>query len=496
MCYIINVSFNTGVFPSALKTAKVIAKYKGGPSENVNNYRPISLLSIFDKIMEKIMHKQLYEFLDEHEILFINQFGFRKKSSTIHALLDITERIRKTMDEGKYGCGVFIDLKKAFDTVNHEILLTKLEHYGIRNNTLNWFRSYLSDRKQFVFFNGVSSNVLDISCGVPQGSVLGPLLFLLYINDLPNISNKLQFFLFADDTNLYYESDDLAELEKTMNKELKLLSLWLNVNRLALNIGKTNFIIFRGYKKPLNHNVTLLMNKKAIEQKTHVKYLGVMIDEHLNWKEHISNVTKKISRSIGIICKLRSCLNVFLRKTLYYSLVYSHLNFGIHVWGSACKSDLDKILVLQKKAVRAMTGNRWYQTHGNPGPLVSSDPLFKNLGILKIEDIYKLNLGKFTLQCISHLTPPLFWRWFTINNNTSTRSNTEISQNDFFDTGTPIQHLTLYRRSYKKDSYGAKMVQVLGPILWNDLPGSLRDSDSVMIFKKGLIKLLLSKYDE
>ena len=221
LCYIINVSFDTGVFPDVLKLAKVIARHKGGPSDNLNNYRPISLLSIFDKIMEKIMHKKLSEFLDEHEILFINQFGFRKRCSTIHALLDIIERIRDNMDNCMYGCGVFIDLKKAFDTVNHEILLTKLEHYGIRNNMLNWFRSYLTDRKQYVSFNGESSEILNITCGVPQGSVLGPLLFLLYINDLPNISNKLSFFLFADDTNLYYESDDLIELEKTMNKELK-----------------------------------------------------------------------------------------------------------------------------------------------------------------------------------------------------------------------------------------------------------------------------------
>ncbi len=267
LCRIINVSFSSGVFPDALKIAKVLALHKGGPTDDLNNYRPISLLSVFDKIIEKIMHKKVYDFLDEHDILFINQFGFRKKSSTILALLDITERIRESLDNGKYGCGVFIDLKKAFDTVNHEILLLKLEHYGIRDNILNWFQSYLHGRKQYVFYNGVSSDILDISCGVPQGSVLGPLLFLLYINDLPNISSKLQFFLFADDTNLYYESDDLVELEKTMNSELKKLSLWLNVNRLALNVGKTNFIIFRGFRKPSNYSVTLIINRKAIEQK-------------------------------------------------------------------------------------------------------------------------------------------------------------------------------------------------------------------------------------
>ena len=192
------------------------------------------------------MHKRLYDFLDEHNILYEHQFGFRKFYSTAYSLIEITEQIKNTIDDGKYGCGIFIDLKKAFDTVNHKILLTKLEHYGIRGNILKWFDSYLSGRKQYVFYNGVSSDVAPFTCGVPQGSVLGPLLFLIYINDLPNISKKLSFFLFADDTNIYYESSNLKELELTVNKELKLLSLWLNLNRLALNVSKTNFVIMVG----------------------------------------------------------------------------------------------------------------------------------------------------------------------------------------------------------------------------------------------------------
>ena len=167
------------------------------------------------------MHQRLYDFLDVHNILYINQFGFRKKSSTCHSLIEITEQIKKSIDDGKYGCGIFIDLKKAFDTVNHKILLTKLEHYGIRGPLLKWFESYLTNRKQYVFYNGVTSDTRTVSCGVPQGSVLGPLLFLLYINDLPNISEKLKFFLFADDTNIYYESKNLKDLEKTVNEELK-----------------------------------------------------------------------------------------------------------------------------------------------------------------------------------------------------------------------------------------------------------------------------------
>ena len=172
-------------------------------------------------------------------------------------------------------------------------MLKKLEHYGIRGILLQWFKSYLMDRKQYVFFNGESSDLKPITCGVPQGSVLGPLLFLIYINDLPNISNKLKFFLFADDTNIYFESDNLFKLQKVINKELKKLNIWLNINRLSLNISKTNFLIFHPYNKPLKHRITLKINKKAIIEKRHIKYLGIIIDSHLNWKQHIKYLKKK-----------------------------------------------------------------------------------------------------------------------------------------------------------------------------------------------------------
>ena len=259
---IISNSFTSGVFPNALKVSKVIPIHKGESAEEVNNYRPISLLSIFDKIIEKAMHKRLYSFLEQHNILFQNQFGFRKNNSTTFALLEITERIKETIDNQKYGCGIFIDLRKAFDTVNHQILLSKLEHYGVRNTSFNWFNSYLSNRQQYVFVNGETSQLRNINCGVPQGSVLGPLLFLIYINDLPNISKILNFYLFADDTNIYFEAETPEKLEWVVNKELKELHTWLIVNRLSLNIDKTNFVVFHPYNKPLKHNITLKIQKK------------------------------------------------------------------------------------------------------------------------------------------------------------------------------------------------------------------------------------------
>ena len=223
LCIIINDSFVSGIFPDNLKLAKVITLYKKDSKDNPTNYRPISLLSVFSKIIEKLMYKRLYNFLDSCAILHPLQFGFREKHSTLHALIGMTETIKETIDNGMFGCGISIDLQKAFDTVNHSILLKKLEHYGIRGTVLDWFSSYLSNRKQFVSVNGATSDHATITCGVPQGSVLGPLLFLLYINDLPNVSKVLSFYLFADDTNIFFRSHDLCSLQKIMNKELKKL---------------------------------------------------------------------------------------------------------------------------------------------------------------------------------------------------------------------------------------------------------------------------------
>ena len=345
------MSFSSGYYPDKLKIVKVIPIHKGGSTQDLNNFRSISLLSIFDKIIEKIIHARLYEFLELHNVLYENQFGFRKNNSTIFALIQITEKIKESIDKGKFGCGIFIDLRKAFDTVNHEILLLKLEHYGIRGTMLNWFKSYLCNRKQYVL-NGESSKVKDITCGMPQGSVLGPLLFLLYINDLPNISKSLNFYLFADDTNIYYESDSLVKLESKINKELSKLQLWLNVNRLSLNISKTNYVIFHPFNKPSKDQITIKINKIALSQKTHLKFLGIIIDSTLSWKQQIKDISCKISRAIGVMYKLRPYINPTMLKNIYYSLIYSHMIYAIQVWGSAGKTEIHKILVLQKRAIK------------------------------------------------------------------------------------------------------------------------------------------------
>ena len=261
LAVLVNQSFQSGIFPDKLKIAKVITLFKKGNPELPSNYRPISLLPIFSKVFEKLMYRRLYKFLELNNILYSLQFGFQENHSIDHALVSLTEAVRNTLANKRFGCGIFIDLQKAFDTVNHKILLSKLEHYGVRGCALKWFRSYSSDRKQYVSVNGSDSNLLSITCGVPQGSVLGPLLFLIYINDLPNASKKLKFYLFSDDTNIYCESKDLPNLFKIANKELRAIKRWLDANRLSLNIDKTNYIIFHSSSRNISSDSTYNTNR-------------------------------------------------------------------------------------------------------------------------------------------------------------------------------------------------------------------------------------------
>ena len=218
--------------------------YKSDDKLLINNYRPVSILPVFSKILERLMYNRLLQFINKHKILYNYQFGFRKGYSTTMALRILVDKIMSALDKGDFVVGVFLDLSKAFDTVNHQILLNKLFKYGIRGLALKWFESFLCERKQFVVYNNVKSRESLITCGVPQGSILGPLLFLLYINDMANISKLLFIILFADDTNLFLNGKSVLNIIQEMNTELEKIVNWLTVNQLSLNINKTSYIIF------------------------------------------------------------------------------------------------------------------------------------------------------------------------------------------------------------------------------------------------------------
>ena len=233
---------------------------------------------------------------------------------------------------------VFSLIYKKLLIQNHRILLSKLEHYGVRGCALEWFRSYLSDRKQYVSVNGSNSDVLSITCGVPQGSVLGPLLFLIYINDLPNASKKFTFYLFADDTNIYYECNDLPNLIKVVNKELRSVKKWLDANKLSLNIDKTNYIIFHSTSVKVPSDSDIKIGKKHIKRVTFVTFLGLLLDEHLSWRYHLSELSKKLARTCGMFFRIRNLLPLDVLLCLYNALFLSFLQYGLVVWGQTYAS--------------------------------------------------------------------------------------------------------------------------------------------------------------
>ena len=261
-----NLTFITGKIPVDLKTSIIVPVYKAGDNQQFNNYRPISLLPCFSKALEKVVYKKLINYVNKIGILSKHQFGFRKNHSTHFALIDLVNRIETVLDNNEFAIGVFLDLSKAFDTVNHTLLLQKLDHYGIRGIVLEWFKNYITERYQCVKYNNEVSDKTEISCGVPQGSVLGPLLFLIYMNDICNSSELISFILFADDTNLLMSHKDPDTLMIQMNRELELISTWLALNKLSLNLAKTHFILFKSSRKNLEANLLLRLRTKLFHK--------------------------------------------------------------------------------------------------------------------------------------------------------------------------------------------------------------------------------------
>ena len=300
------------------------------------------------------------------------------------------------MDKGKLPICIFLDLSKAFDTIDHSILLEKLTYYGVKNSPANLFKSYLEDRKQYVEFDDIESDMLSITTGVPQGSILGPLLFIIYLNDIAYASKMFELILYADDSTLSTTLNSFnininADINDDINAELIKITDWLNANKLSLNVTKTKFMVFHQPRKKFKMP-NLKLNDFQIENVDTFNFLGITIDKHLNWNAHIDKVCNKISRSLGIMNKLKNMLPITAKIKIYNSLILSHLNYGILVWGYKCS----RILKLQKRAVRIISCKK-YNAH--------TSPLFKNLKLLKIDDIFSISKVKFYHKFVNNKLP-------------------------------------------------------------------------------------------
>ena len=346
----------TGIFPQEWKASRVSPVYNNGSRNNPSNYRPISVISAVAKMFEKIVYDQLYEYLNGRNLLNASQSGFRSLHSTLTALLEATNSWSVNIDNGLVNGVVFIDFRKAFDTIDHKIMLQKLGNYGVDPNSLRWFKSYLTDRAQKCRVNAHLSNSKSVTCGVPQGSNLRPLLFLIYVNDLPNCFNYAMPRMFADDTNISYATDSVNELQNVLTSEMKSLHNWLNTNKLSLNIAKTEFMTIGSRQKirTIDDEITIKINECEINRVESVKSLGVYIDNHLTWTKHIDEISKKIASAIGALKQIIPYITTNTGIQVYQALIQPHFDYCCSVWDGLGETRSCKIQKLHNRAARVI----------------------------------------------------------------------------------------------------------------------------------------------
>ena len=397
--YIINKSIKEGKVPSSWKIAKVIPLHKKGDKSNPDNYRPISLLPCMSKLMERIIQLQLLNYLKANNILVPFQSGFRASHSTVTALIKVTDDWLLAMDEGMYTGALFVDLRKAFDVVDHKELLKKLSAIGQNGVALQWFKNYLSDRRIVTMVNDTLSDEKVLTHGVPQGSLLGPLLFVIFINDLSSVFRSCHVHLYADDTVIYYSDKNVNVIESVLNTELQALDKWMSHNKLLVNYDKTVSMLL-GTRHMLSKcdALNLKIRDIRIDKVKNTKYLGINIDNELKWDVHIENMCQKLSKLIGFLGRLRHVINESSLNTIYKTVILPHFDYGDVVWQSASKSSLFSLQKLQNRAGRIIM-------KVNPFSHVSNQHVHEKLMWKSLEYRYTKHLCTMVYKILNNLTP-------------------------------------------------------------------------------------------
>jgi hypothetical protein len=406
-------------------------------------------------------------------LLSPSQFGFQKNISTELAILQIQDKIAKSLAEKQYCIGIFLDIAKAFDTINHSILLEKLKHYGIRGIAHKWFHSYLKDRVQFISYNNILSSRVTINCGVPQGSILGPILFILYMNDITTVNNRMDIILFADDTNCLFTGPDLDSVVSEINTSLQIISNWFKTNQLSLNINKTSMIHFHRPRQNIQdpHPDIKIDNQTIIPEDT-VKFLGIYLDSKLTWKAHLISKANQIARVNAILSKLKHQLPVHILKTIYTSLILPHIQYSITAWGNLKSPQIKRIKILQKHSIRLICNSKF---------ISHTAPLFKKMKLLTIDDLYEISCCKLYHKNLKGCLPQYF------SHELETVASTHQHHTR--------QHSHIYIKNVPHQLANQTINHRIATS-WNKLPDSITNSIhlSSHSFSRKLKHLLLDKY--
>ena len=460
LSHLFNQCMLNGIFPDSYKIGRIVPILKKGNSRLVSNYRPISILPVLSKVFEKIIHKRLVKHLAENNILSPTQFGFRTGMSTIDAIVHFTEYIYEALNNKQSTINVFIDYSKAFDTVNHDILIRKLDRYGVRGTALEFTKSYLNNRKQFVSINGAYSAELTTNISIPQGSVLGPLLYLVYVDEIQNLSQNFIVTSFADDCTLSFIDNSINNLVTTCNHDLNIFKSWSNANRLTINIEKTNCILISNILDSVPIG-SIKLDNFELDFILDTKYLGVIIDNQLKFDKHVNYICGKIAKSIGVLLRCKSYVPLSGLRCAYFSIIHPYILYCLPIFGAIYAVHLNPLKILQNRAIRIITGGGYYD---------NLNRLFKTASILRIDDLFK-----YSLACYAYKNQNELIR-FTRNHRYPMRNTADLRA--------PMARLRSTEQSVLYNTIN----------LWNELPLDLKNSRSYDSFKFKYKELLLSQY--
>ena len=481
LAHICNISMQTGVFPDEWKSARVTPIFKAGARDDVGNYRPVSILPVVSKLLERVIHDQLYQNLSENGVLSEWQSGFRPGFSTATAATYLVDHILAGMDNKmspvqELTGAIFLDLKKAFDTVDHDILLAKLEHAGVRETELEWFRSYLSGRSQVVSIDDAVSEKQGVECGVPQGSILGPLLFSLYINDLTYVTSKCKLVLYADDTVIYFSGSDYNAIRSALSEDFNIIADWLSANKLTLNISKTKSMLF-GTSNMLSKSQALDISfeSNSIEQVADFKYLGLTLDSELKFDVHLSALVKKIASRIGVLGKVRNYLSQKHLTMVYNSIVQPHFDYASTVWSNTCAKYTDPLVSLQGRAGRVILG-----VHKH----TPTDEVVRDLNWTPLRARWNCQRALMMFKVANNRVPSYLASGFT-------------SLSKAYSDGVRVTRGQMdrnFKPSPAGTEWGRRRLASHGSYLWNALPKDVKATQSITVFKSSVMKLPSSGY--